>query len=647
MDLTRRPPQTEPPSGRAGVWHDRLRRPLGYALAILAVLYPLYLLAGNVFLGRHLLPLLNRHPERLLVQYRTASTVWPGVVHVEGLTIRAQTRAVQWWGAVDRGTFTIDLPKLLRRELEAEHARGTGVAFRLRRRLDAPHPSPQPPSVVPGIPGLANPPRPPPEALVPRARRADPWTIDLRGMELDGVREVWVEQYRFAGRARAAGGFTLTLRRRAEVVPCRFQFAAGEITIAGRRAIDAMSGSLDVELAPFDPRRRRGLRQVFAVTSGRARLRGRVAGLGLVRQILARSRWVDLEGGAGPFTADLRVARGEPLAGSWVTMRPGAMAARFLDYRATGSGRLRWSLSERPGGAPGAVLAVDLAGVRIQRDGYRAPHVRGERLALRLSGEQPRDSLLLVPRRIALDLPQAEVPDLTFYNAYLPRGLGIALESGSGRLQSRFAAAAPAWRGRGSVRLRGTGVVAEIDGQRVRGDLDLTTRIADAELRDRSFDLAGTDLHVARLTLLDAPAAAAGAWWARLHVERGRLALREPVFLRAELEASLRDPAPLLAFLGARNPRLRWLDRLRAVQGIAATTRVALGAEQADLDPLVVVGGKGRIHGRLRLRQGVKRGVLLLSYGPLAAGLEFDGAERDWKLVRPRGWYASRTAAAR
>jgi len=107
----------------------------------------------------------------------------------------------------------------------------------------------------------------------------------------------------------------------------------------------------------------------------------------------------------------------------------------------------------------------------------------------------------------------------------------------------------------------------------------------------------------------------------------------------------MRDPAPVLAFLGAHNPRLTWLQGLAGVRGVAATARLAVSEEEVDFDPLVVMAGNGRVHGRLHLGEGGKEGVMLLSWGGLAAGLEFAGGRRDWKLVRPRDWYASRGAA--
>src|SRR5687768_16454730 len=104
-------------------------------LAGIAV-YPLYLIAGNWYLrSGDLERRLNRRPERLLLQAGPAWTSWLGVVHVRDFRIRNQTLTVQWWAAMDRLTLHLRMLDLRDRELVIDGLSGTGVAFRLRRRL--------------------------------------------------------------------------------------------------------------------------------------------------------------------------------------------------------------------------------------------------------------------------------------------------------------------------------------------------------------------------------------------------------------------------------------------------------------------------------------------------------------------------------
>src|SRR5262245_23260747 len=105
-----------PPVSRPKLLFRRFLLALAFGFA---VLWPLYLAVANVWLHRGGLErMLNRRPERLAIHWKSAWTVWPGVVHVRGFELRNQTRVYQWWVAVDRGTVDVDLWNLQNRELE-------------------------------------------------------------------------------------------------------------------------------------------------------------------------------------------------------------------------------------------------------------------------------------------------------------------------------------------------------------------------------------------------------------------------------------------------------------------------------------------------------------------------------------------------
>lgn len=640
------PPAAPHPRGRRG---RRLARWLAvFVASFLAALYPLYLAAGHVLLtGDRLERMINRRPERLLVRYEKARTVVPGVFHIEGFEIRGQSRTVQWWASVDRGTIAIDLPKLMRREFHALRIDGTGVDFRLRRRLDAPRRKKRtPPALAPEIPGLSNPPERPPERLYPRRKR-DPWVVRLPAMELGDVRRIWIEDYRFEGEAEAAGGFAMELRRRVVIRPSRLAVHAGHLARGDVPLVVDVTGDVEATIEPFSPRETKGW-DVLQLTTGRARLRGEAAGLGFIEEYMRKARWTELAGGRGPVEADLRLERGELLPGSRLEARPENAVVRLLDYAATGSGVASWQIEE-DGEERTARLALAFDDFTIQRRGYPRPHVAGSGLTIAATGPPPRLPDLLSPTAIALELPPARVPELAFYNAYLPQKTGLAVESGSGTIRGRLAASAPQWIGSGELALVASGVVARYETARLKGDLAIRTRVPRADFDGRSFDLSGSDVMLKDVVVLDAPILEAGRrerrdtgpWWGRLYVERGRLEPGRPVFLRAELEATLKDASPVIAVFGPRRRAVRWLDRVLDAEGVGATAGVTLGEDLVLIDDLAIAGGQAAIVGRIRIAPPGRHGALLLSWGRLAAGLELDGQDRDWKLLRPRRWYES------
>lgn len=621
-----------------------LRLLLALLLAAVA-LYPLYLVAGNWYLrSGDLERRLNRRPERLLIQAGSAWTLWPGVVHVRDFRIRNQTLTAQWWASMDSATFELRLLDLRDRELVIAGLHGTGVSFRLRRRVDGRRWA-RPPrlDLQPPIPGLANPPARPPEAIYPRKPQArrDPWRIRLAQVDLDSVREIWIDELRFAGEARIAGGFDMTVWRRLVVDPTRLRIVSGGIWLgAGARAqliLAEASGRIEGEIAPYIPAQHRGW-QVFRFLSGKAEVEGRVPSLAFLEEYLRETRWVRVEAQGGRLAVDLRMRRGRFLPESRLEARPERLVASALDYRAEGPGRVVWEV------LPGAEsrVALELSSFQVTRRGHRQPHVRGRDLRIEAVNGEPRlvERDLFSPRRIAIEMPHAEVPDLSFYNAYLPGRSGLELTGGSGRMSARFRAAAPDWTGTGDLRLDARGVAGRFEGRPLRGDLTVRTVIREADFQGRRFDVSGTRIDLAQVSV---PGSGRGDWWARAHLGRAVIEPGAPVFLRARVESTLSDPRPIFAFMApaTRDRVLRWVDDLLDVRGIGAMADVAVGDGAVLIDDLAVAGGQAKIQGRLRFGGAPKQGILYASYGRWDVGVELDGAQRDWKVLRPKQWFAN------
>jgi hypothetical protein len=623
-----------------------IRLALALALAAIA-LYPLYLVAGNWYLrSGDLERRLNRRPERLLIEAGTAWTLWPGVIHVRDFRIRNQTRTAQWWASMDSGVFELNLFDLRDRELVITGLKGNGVDFRLRRRADGRKWSrPLRMDLQPPIPGFANPPTRPPEKIYPRPpqqkqkARRDPWRIRLAQVDLDAVRQIWIDEFRFAGAARIAGGFDMTVWRRLMVDPTRFQIDSGAISLgAGPNAqpiLAEASGRIDGEIDPYVPSEHRGW-NLFRFVSGRAEVEGSVRSLAFLDEYLRKTRWVRFDTRDGRVAVNLRVRRGKFLPGSRLEARPERLVASALDYRAEGTGRAVWEV------LPGeeSRLGLEFDSFQLTR-GKRQPHVRGRDLRIEARNGEPRlvERDFFSPKRIEIVMPASEVKDFSFYNAYLPSQSGLELTGGAGRMSANFRAAAPDWNGSGSVDLDVRGVGARFEGRPLRGDLKVRTLIRQADFQGKSFDVSGTKID---LTRVSGAGISGGDWWARAHLDRAVIEPGAPVFLRAKVESTLSDSRPLFSFMApeTRNRVLRWMDGLMT-QAVGAVADVSVGDGAVLIDDLAVAGGPAKIQGRLRFGGAPKQGILYASYGRWDVGVELDGTQRDWKILRPKKWFAS------
>jgi hypothetical protein len=110
------------------------------------------------------------------------------------------------------------------------------------------------------------------------------------------------------------------------------------------------------------------------------------------------------------------------------------------------------------------------------------------------------------------------------------------------------------------------------------------------------------------------------------------------------VESTLSDPRPIFAFVappGSRSRLLRWVDRLLDVPGVGAVADVAVGTGGVAIDRMAIAGGPALIQGKLRIGGPRRQGILYASYGRWDVGLEMDGDQRDWKILKPTQWFAN------
>src|SRR5215467_9976419 len=154
------------------------RRTIGIALAVLVVL--LIFVGG---LGTHLIVTtgllrkwVNTDPEKLFLDYDSASAWVPGIIRIRGLAVRGSDDNVQWRFRMEAATISISLPDLLRRQVHATRVRAEGLVFRLREKVRKADFSQAHEKRVPEIPGFSDPPwktfepEPPPPSARERSR---------------------------------------------------------------------------------------------------------------------------------------------------------------------------------------------------------------------------------------------------------------------------------------------------------------------------------------------------------------------------------------------------------------------------------------------------------------------------------------------
>jgi len=289
-----------------------------WRLLLLLVLAPVVSLAGYVgaarwFLsGPRLRALINTDPGSLSLDYDEATSTFPGHVTIRNLRIRGSNHEVQWIIRLDLARVDYSMPALVQRTFRAERVQGTGMSFSFRHKLDAEEMKGTDLSLLPPIPGFADPPLRSPEQQGPEPA-GHPWRIEVRGVRIEHFDEIWFDACHYRGTASLDGAFFLRPGVEVWIGPARVSVESGELRI-GRAPIGvSVSGIIDGTFEPFDPPKVHG-GEVWQKTSGAVKLD---FGFGRLEAFehLVTSAGTRLEGGTGKatFRASVKqgIARGE------------------------------------------------------------------------------------------------------------------------------------------------------------------------------------------------------------------------------------------------------------------------------------------------------------------------------------------------
>lgn len=642
--------ETEPPASRAATGLRRGARWLLVLVAIPVGLELLYLLAANLFLSTSLADrAINRKPEKLLVTYDSAWSPWPGEVRVEGLAIRSQTVRVQWIVTAERATGRIALWSLVQKRFRASDVEASGLAFRLRRRLDRPPPEDgsaeeaarseakkggpggAPPEGTPAIPGLENPPEPAPEdvypPLDPDRRR---WTVTVEGLDLREISEIWLDRYRLRGDMAVQGGFVLRLKRSTQLLPSSLALSGVDLTVDDQLIAQGMEGELHLSSEEFPHREHRGW-DALPFLYADAELAARVADLGFLDAYLGPRAGIRFTDGAGTVKLDARLEDGRFAPDSRVVLASPAVGVGFLDYTARGGGEVAIRVGEES-----ARLAATLDDYAITRAGYGSPHVRGNGLELTVTGVGTELTPSFDQAEVRVEIPRAQVPELTFYNAYLPPAADLTIHGGSGTIAGTFEARPSAGTGTGGLSLSTAGLRASLRGESLTGRLEVEARFPSVDLEARRFRLDGTRVTVRNARIVGGQGKKPWAGWVRLGPTT--LAPGEPVLLTGSAAGAVTDVRPLLAVASTGGGLPDWILDVLEIDEVQARAEVEAG-DRIRLRNLVAEADDLRVQGSLALARGDRRGRLLLTYGRLALGLDLQGRETDLKLLGAREWF--------
>lgn len=633
--------------------HPKLRRwLLGIAIACVA-LEIVYLVAASLMLrGDRLTRLINKKPEKMQITWTSARSWFPGVVTVDELEIRGQTRRIQWYVAADDVHARISLLSLPLKRVHLSSAHTAGIDFRLRRRLDPPAKEGDegtPREIrgsehFPEIPGFTNPPNPKPEDIYPAKKKLKkPWTIHLGGVDVDGPIRVAVGRMRLDGEGVASGAMTYRTRDFVEVRRGNLVLTKGRLIIDSEVASDDLSLDVTSRWRTF-PAKGAKLPQILEGVSGSFAIAGNIHNKASVPIELVPGLPISA---TGRLDTTLRLKDGTLQPDSSYAFTSDDLRVGLLGLTAAGSAKVAGTTRAGDSG-PRTEVTIDLDSFEFLNPEGAAMGIQGSGLAVRAAWDGQSLAHWKPATLVEVKLPRAEISDLGVIGRLLPVSLGFAVTSGTGTLSAQLAVDADR-RASGQLDLTTQQLRLEARGVPMRADLGIHTTLTRGDLQERRFEIAEATITVdnAMNEALDhKEQKKRGPWWCSLKLTQGTLVFGRPMTASGALAMKLRDIRPIVTIINEFSDPPKWISLLPDVKNIDGSMIIDADGTATAVKEADITGQSLQMLGSLRLAEKKADGRIYVKYKGVAAGIGLDHGKSSLHLVKPREWFDKQGATS-
>ena len=575
--------------------------------------------------------------------YRSAWSIWPGVIHLKDFELRGEDDNVQWDLQVDEISFRCSLHELFARTFHAQHVRARGLGWALRFKRPLAETTPQTLYGLPAVLGFDPMPLKPlgPDELDSDAKY-HLWTIHLDDVDADGVREVWVQTLHLYGLGHITGGFFLKPMRHVEVM-AQLEAQGMVLAIGDHPLATQLRGHLAATLHPLDLRAPPPAGPLSLVDVG-AQLRGQLGDLGFIQRNLPDG--TELSEEPGPLALDVRVEGGVLQAASTAAASTAHLHFATPTVRLDSAASAALAVGEV--GAPGsagaapleAVATGELSSLTLSLRRSNAAPLQARSLRAAISSAQRDLSRGLAWSGLSLDLDAVRAPDLRLLQDLLPGDAKVRIEGGAAEAHGHFEVSRSS--AHGTLAFSAHDARVSSGGTHLRWDA-----LGEARLRGRDATSGALDLSTSHVEIEKAQAAGGQgpAWWGRFELPRASV---DPAAKSAALELSGQclDARPLRALFDAEGvPGFVASFFVMPHFEVKGGLRVSPG--QLELTDLDARGQGAEIRANYQSRQGAVLGEALITLGVATAALDLDGGRAHVILAGARSFFEKRQKADR
>ena len=584
---------------------------------------------------------INNKPEKMQVQWDEARTVIPGIIHLEGLSVRGQSRKQQWYVELTGGRVHMSLLALATKTFKTYSFDGSGLDFRLRKRQLPEDPPLKSAEFAPEIPGFAvdEPPFPPKQ----QKKKKSPWKIVLHDVHIEEFEQLWILAMRLtaqgtidADMAIELGGGALSMKR------VRMDLTDAEFLTMGNSVMQEMQLGIDARMEPFLPKEAKGL-DILKSLTGTVNLSGTSRGAALINSLLANIEAVEVGSSGGQIDSSIQIEQGILAPGTEMAFSADGGWVDMMDWRATGELAVQSKVEQAEEGVSTKV-AVTLSNVALADREGTDPLLAGAALELHANAGELDisggvDGLAASLEAISLDLTNAHVADITRFP--IPAVADFTLDAGE-ILVETHAVLTRENGGEATIDVHGEGIDASYGEVAIKGNLSLELNVATDDVRDRRFDFTDSGLKIDMVTIEDGKKTDKD-WYFHLDMTEGWLHLKDPGEIVCSAEIKMKDTRPLIAILGQEKKIFNKLKGILNFKDLEAEADLEMAANAMEIENFDIDSEGLKLKANLKIENKKATGIFYTKFHGIPFALDMRGEKNDFRLRKPLQWYEEQT----
>jgi hypothetical protein len=251
--------------------------------------------------------------------------------------------------------------------------------------------------------------------------------------------------------------------------------------------------------------------------------------------------------------------------------------------------------------------------------------------------------------KVAIDVAEASMSDLSMLGDVAPLPKGISLEQGAPRARANLTVDLASLALDGTAEVDVYGLHAHVGSKALDGNAALRLR---ATAHRGATDLSGSNFAFDSVAAPTGGAATSttreSGWWSRMEIAPCTLRLPGGPAFDGQIHFTARDASPITAFIASQTPLPAWvMNAFVPMAGLDVNGRVRGGPSGLAIRSLVARGGGNTVQLEYDSRAKDEEWALLVEAGALGASLHVRDGHTEFVLSDARSWYENKVASLR